>query len=480
MSDYTMTIGGEAAITKETFGVVNPATGEVFAEAPECTKDQLDDAFAAAASAQREWARDEGARREALARVAGVLMGANDVVSPVITAEQGKPLDQAAIEVFGSAIWCNYYAGLETPPQVIQDDESAYVEVVRRPVGVVAAITPWNFPLLLGFWKIAPALLAGNTVVLKPSPFTPLSSLKVAELLRDALPAGVLNVVSGGDELGAWMTSHPVPRKVSFTGSIATGKKVAMSAAPDLKRVTLELGGNDAAIVLDDADVSVVAKGLFDGAFANNGQVCSAIKRVYVPETLHDKLVDALVDQARAARVGEGTEPGVTLGPINNRPQFNRVCDLVAEAVGAGAKAPAGGAAMDRPGYFFEPTILTGLKEGVRIVDEEQFGPALPVIAYRDVDDAIERANSTHFGLSGSVWGQDHHRANAVAQRLECGTAWVNTHLALAPHQPFGGFKWSGVGHENGPWGLSEFSEVQTVFTKLEPGAERPKGTFVA
>jgi acyl-CoA reductase-like NAD-dependent aldehyde dehydrogenase len=199
-----------------------------------------------------------------------------------------------------------------------------------------------------------------------------------------------------------------------------------------------------------------------------------------VPESLQSAVVEALVEQARAARVGEGTEEGVQLGPINNAPQYARVKELVSEAIAKGASAPAGGHAMERPGYFFEPTILTNLAAGSRIVDEEQFGPALPVITYRELDDAIEQANSTHFGLSGSVWGTDHHRANAVAQRLECGTAWVNTHLALAPHQPFGGFKWSGIGIENGPWGLAEFTEVQTVFTKMEPGAERPTGTFVA
>jgi acyl-CoA reductase-like NAD-dependent aldehyde dehydrogenase len=336
-------------------------------------------------------------------------------------------------------------------------------------VGVVAAITPWNFPLTLAFWKIAPALLADNTLVLKPSPFTPLTTLKVAEILRGVVPPGVLNVVSGGDELGAWMTSHPVPRKVSFTGSIETGKKVALSAAPDLKRVTLELGGNDPAIVLDDADPAVVSKAIFAGAFNNNGQVCSAIKRVYVPEAMYDDVVDGLVAQAAAVKVGDGTEADSKLGPINNAPQFERVKELVGDALAHGARAAIGGHAMDRPGYFFEPTILAGLSDGTRIVDEEQFGPALPVISYRDVDDAVERANATHFGLSGSVWSADGDRAAAIAGRLECGTAWVNTHLALAPQQPFGGFKWSGVGVENGPWGLAEFTEVQVV--------HRSKGT---
>ena len=463
MPEYTMTIGGEPAVAAATFGVVNPATGSELARAPECTSVQLDAAFESAAKAQREWRADEAARRDTLRRMAEVLMGANDLLGPILTAEQGKPIGDAAIEVFGSAIWLQYFAELEAPPTVIRDDDQAYVEVVRRPVGVVAGITPWNYPLVLAFWKIAPALLAGNTIVVKPSPFTPLTTLRVGELLRDVVPPGVLNIVSGSDQLGAWMTTHPVPRKISFTGSIETGKKVALAAAADLKRVTLELGGNDPAIVLDDAEPAVVARGIFAGAFQNNGQVCSAVKRVYVPERLYGEVVAALVEEARAAKVGEGTEPGVTLGPINNKPQLDRVAELVADALSHGAKAATGGAPLDGPGYFFQPTILTDLMDGTRIVDEEQFGPALPVVAYRDLDDAVERANATHFGLSGSVWGADADRATEVAGRLECGTAWVNTHLALAPQQPFGGFKWSGIGVENGPWGLAEFSEVQAV-----------------
>ncbi len=463
MSDFVMTIGGDTVPAADSFGVVNPATGDVFAQAPECSREQLDAAFDAASKAQRDWKLDEDVRRQTLLKMADVLLASTGELAPVLTAEQGKPLGDANIEVFAAAIWCQYFANIETPPQVIQDDAEARVEVVRRPVGVVAAITPWNFPLTLAFWKIAPALLAGNTLVLKPSPFTPLTTLKVAEILRDVMPPGILNVVSGGDELGAWMTGHPVPRKVSFTGSIETGKKVAMSAAPDLKRVTLELGGNDPAIVLDDADPAVVSKAIFAGAFNNNGQVCSAIKRVYVPEALYDDVVEGLVAQAAAVKVGNGTDEGTKLGPINNKPQFERVKELVGDALSHGATAAVGGHAMDRPGYFFEPTILAGLSDGTRIVDEEQFGPALPVISYRDVDDVVERANATHFGLSGSVWSSDSDRAADVAGRLECGTAWVNTHLALAPQQPFGGFKWSGVGVENGPWGLAEFSEIQVM-----------------
>ena len=464
MPEAAMTIGGDDAPTEHTFGVRNPATGEVFAEAPECSREQLDAAFDSAAKAYRGWKSDEDLRRQTLLKMADVLLASSGDIAPLLTSEQGKTLGDANVEVFAAAIWCQYFANLASPSDVIQDDADALVEVVRRPLGVVAAITPWNFPLTLAFWKIAPALLAGNTMVLKPSPFTPLATLRTAELLRDVMPPGVLNVVSGGDDLGAWMTGHPVPRKISFTGSIETGKKVAQSAAPDLKRVTLELGGNDPAIILDDADPAWAAKAIFAGAFNNNGQVCSAVKRVYVPEALYDDVVEALASYASAVPVGDGTDPASKLGPINNAPQYERVKELVADALAGGATAVTGGKAMDRPGYFFEPTILAGLTDGTRIVDEEQFGPALPVISYRNLDDAIERANATHFGLSGSVWGTDTDRAAEVAAELECGTAWVNTHLALSPQQPFGGFKWSGIGVENGPWGLAEFTEVQAVY----------------
>ena len=458
-----MTIDGELVSTEGTFDVVNPATGAPETQAPDCTAQQLDAAMESAAKAYRGWRADEAARRDALRKAADVLMASANDIAPILTQEQGKPLGEATFEVYGAAMWLQYYAGLELPRQVLQDDESAFVEVIHRPLGVVAAITPWNFPLVLASWKIAPALVAGNTMVLKPSPFTPRSTLKLGEILRGVLPPGVLNVVSGQDPLGATMTGHPVPRKISFTGSVATGKKVAAAAAPDLKRVTLELGGNDPAIVLDDVDVDAMVDKLFWGAFQNNGQVCSAIKRVYVPESLHDRIVDGLAERARSVKVGAGTEADVRLGPINNRPQFERVSELVSDALSGGAVAVAGGKPMDGDGFFFEPTILTNLTDGVRIVDEEQFGPALPVITYRDIDEVVERANSTHFGLSGSVWGTDAERASRVAARLECGTAWINTHLALSPQQPFGGAKWSGIGVENGTWGLLSFCEPQVI-----------------
>jgi acyl-CoA reductase-like NAD-dependent aldehyde dehydrogenase len=463
VSDFTMTIDGKSVPGDSTFGVVNPATGQVFAQAPECSRGQLDAAMDAAVAAQKPWARDEARRRKALLDCAAAIQARLGELAPILTQEQGKPLAKALEELLGGAVWFQYTASLQIPVEVLQDDASARIEVRRRPYGVVGAITPWNFPVLLAIWKIAPALLAGNTLVLKPSPFTPLSTLKLGEILRDALPAGALNIVSGNDQLGAWITGHPAVRKISFTGSVATGKKVAAAAAPDLKRMTLELGGNDAAIVLDDADPSKVAEKLFWGAFSNSGQICSAIKRLYVPEKLEKPIVDALAAIAKGVKVGDGLQPEVQLGPLNNKMQFDRVNELIADAEQAGGRCVTGGTAKGGGGYFIQPTLVTGLKEGARLVDEEQFGPALPIVTYRSVEDAVERANGTMYGLSGSVWSSNVERAADVAGRLDCGTAWVNQHLAILPSTPFGGAKWSGIGVENGPWGLLGFTELQTV-----------------
>jgi acyl-CoA reductase-like NAD-dependent aldehyde dehydrogenase len=463
MREFAMSIDGAAVAAQQTFGVIDPATGQVFADAPECTRQQLGDAMAAAAAAG-DWGQDDQARVAALRQAADAVAAAQPDLAPILAREQGKPLQAAAFEVAETARWLSASADLETPREVVQDDERGYATVERRPLGVVAAITPWNFPLLLAGWKLGPALRAGNTVVLKPSPFTPLSSLALGEVLNQALPAGVVNVVSGGDELGGWMTGHPLVRKISFTGSVATGKLIAAAAAPDLKRYTLELGGNDAAIVLPDADVAQIGRRLFWGAFINNGQICAGIKRILVPESLHDDLVESLAEWAGKVRVGSWDEPRAQLGPINNAPQFERVSGLVEDALAQGAKAVAGGAPLSRPGYFFAPTILTGVAEGIRIVDEEQFGPALPVLTYRTVTEAIERANATCFGLSGSVWGTDTDEAATVAAQLDSGVVFVNDHLTLEPHMPFGGVKWSGVGVENGPWGLEEFSSLRTLY----------------
>ncbi len=463
MPDFQMTIGGEATRGTRSFGVVNPATGQEFAQAPDCTREELGAAMQAAETAYASWRRDEAARREALRRCAAVLREKAVELGPVLTREQGKPLPKAVGEFLGASIWFDTTAALELPVEVLQDDEKLRVEVRRRPLGVVGAITPWNFPIILAVWKIAPALLAGNTVVVKPSPYTPLATLELGRVLQEALPPGVLNVVSGGNDLGAWITDHPAVRKISFTGSVATGKRVAAAAAADLKRVTLELGGNDPAIVLPDVDPKSVAEKLFWGAFDNSGQVCVAIKRVYVHEDSYAGLLSELSELAGAVKMGDGMEEGVELGPINNAPQFERVRELVEDAERGGACIAAGGKAREGGGYFFEPTVVGDVDDGVRLVDEEQFGPVLPLVRYREVADAVARANAGNFGLGASVWSRDVARATEVAAELDCGTAWINQHKNLLPNVPFGGVKWSGIGVENGPWGLLGFTELQTV-----------------
>ncbi|HWD07414.1 MAG TPA: aldehyde dehydrogenase family protein [Amycolatopsis sp.] len=464
MNDYAMTIDGRPAATSGTFDVLDPATGEVFAQAPDCTEAQLNAAMEAAERAWSEWRREGlSVRRAALLAAQRVLADHAGELAELLTREQGKPAREAAEEITDAQAWFAYYAAVEDPPQILQDDDSARVEIVRKPLGVVAAITPWNYPLTLTSWKLAPALLAGNTVVLKPSPYTPLATLRFGRLLSDALPRGVVNVVSGRDPLGSRMTAHPVPRKISFTGSVATGKLVAAAAAADLKRTTLELGGNDPAILLDDLDPAGVAEKLFWSAFENNGQVCSAVKRIYAPASRYDDVVESLAAYARSRVVGPGSAAGTDLGPLNNEPQFVRVRELVDDALAKGARAAAGGAALDRPGYFFAPTILADLDDGYRIVDEEQFGPVLPVVRYDDVDEVVRRVNASRYGLTGSVWSDDPDRADRVARELDAGTVFVNTHLALQPNQPFGGAKWSGIGVENGIAGLHGFSEPQVI-----------------
>jgi acyl-CoA reductase-like NAD-dependent aldehyde dehydrogenase len=463
MAEFTMTINGKAVAGSKTVGVINPATGKTFAQVPDCSKAELDQAMDSAQKAFTTWSKDINLRRKVLGECSAALMNPPEGLARTLTQEQGKPLDKAGQEVMGTAFWAQYTSTLELPVEVVQDNAQSHIEVRRKPLGVVAAITPWNYPIMLAMWKIAPALLAGNTVVLKPSPFTPITTLMLGEILRDIIPPGVLNVVSGGDELGAMMTSHKVPRKISFTGSVETGKKVAAAAAPDLKRVTLELGGNDAAIVLPDVNPKEVAQKIFWGAFENSGQICSAIKRVYVHEKVYSTVLETLGEIAQGVKVGNGLDAGTQLGPLNNKPQFERVTELVEDAKKHGAKIVTGGKRIGNEGYFYAPTIVSEISDGVRLVDEEQFGPALPVMPYKDVDEAVRRANSTTYGLSGSVWGTDSDQAAEVAKQLECGSAWVNQHLAIAPNLPFGGAKWSGIGVENGPWGLLGFTEIQVV-----------------
>lgn len=468
MAPYTMTIAGESIAKQDEFEVIDPATATPFAHAPAADAADLARAMESAECAFASWRLDEARRRDALQRAAEAIQNDAESLARVLTREQGKPIKFARHEVIAASRTFAYHARLPIPVDVTQRDESSRIEVRRRPYGVVAAITPWNFPVLIAAGKVAAALLAGNTVVLKPSPFTPLSTLYLGTLLRSVLPPGVLNVLSGGDELGRLIAEHPAVRKISFTGSVATGKKVASSAASDLKRVTLELGGNDPAIVLDDVDVTESARALFWGAFTNSGQVCTAIKRMYVHESVFDQVREALVAIAQRTKVGNGLESDIDLGPVNNRPQYQRVAQLFDDATTRGAHVHTGGP-RSGAGYFFEPTVVSGLDEQAPLVAEEQFGPLLPLLPFSDLDEVVARANASHFGLSGSVWGRDAARATEVAAQLDCGTAWVNQHMAFSPAAPFGGSKWSGIGYENGPWGLDAFCQLQALNVRNRP-----------
>ncbi|MFI2511509.1 aldehyde dehydrogenase family protein [Streptomyces sp. NPDC018972] len=436
------------------FAVVDPATGEIFDEAPDQQPDELDGVVDRAHRAWRSWRAAPAARTTALHGAAEAVEAAGDDLARLLTREQGKPLAESYAEIARTAARLRYFADLAPRTRRITDGRPVGSEIRWRPLGPVAAIVPWNFPLQLAAAKFAPALAAGNTMVLKPSPFTPLATRLLGSVLATALPEGVLTVVTGREPLGARLASHPGIRHVTFTGSVPTGRAVAEAAAASLARVTLELGGNDAAVLLDDVEVDRIADRLFWAAFRNCGQVCMAVKRVYAPARLHAEVVEALAQRARTVAVGAGLDPDTRLGPVCNAPQFARVEQVTKQALGDGARAAAGGHRLDGPGYFFAPTVLTDVPPDSPVVTGEQFGPVLPVLPYRSLDEAVDAANGTAFGLGGSVWGTDLDRAEAVAGRLECGTAWINHHAELSLAQPFAGVKDSGVGVAGGPWGF--------------------------
>ncbi|WP_329558412.1 aldehyde dehydrogenase family protein [Streptomyces uncialis] len=436
------------------FAVLDPATGEPFDEAPDQRPEELDAVVARAQEAWRGWRTDPVARSTALLAAADAVEAAGPDIAPLLTREQGKPLAESNAEIDRTAARLRYFAGLHPRPQPLTDGRPVRSEIRWRSLGPVAAIVPWNFPLQLASAKFAPALAAGNTMVLKPSPFTPLATRLLASVISAALPEDVLTVVTGHEPLGARLASHPGIRHVTFTGSAPTGRAVAAGAAASLARVTLELGGNDAAVLLEDVEVERIADRLFWAAFRNCGQVCMAVKRVYAPARLYSDVVEALAQRAKDTVVGPGLDPGTQLGPVSNAPQLARVERRTAQALAAGARAVAGGHRLDRPGYFHAPTILADVPPDSPVVTEEQFGPVLPVLPYGNLDEAVEAANGTGFGLGGSVWGTDTDLAEAVAGRLECGTAWINHHAELSLAQPFAGVKESGVGVAGGPWGL--------------------------
>ena len=468
MSELNLTIGGKTHAVAARFDVINPATGEVAGTAPNATLADLDLAVAAAKAAFVDWSQKSDAELQAACEAVTAKIGEHaEELARLVTLEQGKPLNGLGSrwEIGGAQAWAGYTAGLSLPVKVLQDDNAGRVELHRKPLGVIGSITPWNFPVMIAIWHIMPALRTGNTVVIKPSPYTPLATLRLVELMNEVLPAGVVNIVSGEDRevnLGAAMSSHPDIRKIVFTGSSATGKRVMQSASATMKRLTLELGGNDAGIVLPDADPKAIAEGLFWGAFINNGQTCAAMKRLYVHDSIHDEVCKELVAYAAQIPVGHGLEEGSVLGPLQNRLQFEKVAGLVEDAKTRGQVLLGG---KPGEGLFFNPTIIAGLKNGDPLVDEEQFGPVLPVIRYTDLDEVIAAANDSENGLGGSIWTKDIEAGRKLAARMECGSVWLNKHGMIQPNAPFGGVKSSGLGVEFGEEGLAEYTDIQVVFS---------------
>lgn len=459
-----MTIDGLGVPAERVLDVRNPATGQVFAQAPAASAADLDRAVEAATRAFASWKTVPVEERKAALNKAAARIKANaDELAALFVAEQGRPLPGAKAEILGAAMWMQATTLLDIPVEVTEDSETRRVEVHHVPLGVVCGIVPWNFPVLLAVWKIAPALLAGNTLVLKPSPFTPLTTLRIGELIRDCFPAGVFNVISGGDELGPLMTSHKGFAKISFTGSTATGRRVMESAAKDLKRITLELGGNDAAIILPDVDVDAIAAQLFEGAFHNTAQVCVATKRMFIHADIYDRLRDRLHELAKTLPVGDGAQQGNRYGPIQNEPQYRRVLALLDDARANGLTLLEGGPVPDA-GYFVPLTLVDNPPDDSRVVVEEAFGPVLPLLKWTDVDDVVARANDSDYGLAGAVWSADPAKALEIAHRLDTGTVWINQNLQSTPFTPLAGAKQSGFGQENGLAGLLEFTRPKSIF----------------
>jgi len=471
MERYFMTIGGARVDSPENFEVVNPSTGRPFASVPAASAAHLDAAVAAARSAFPGWSATPVAERQRLIHELGAVLERNmPELMAIVTRESGKPMKGlngvgSGMELGGAIAWTHAAADFELPVDVIQDDAIARVEVHRKPLGVVASITPWNWPLMIAIWHVMPALRTGNAVVIKPAALTPAATLRFVELANAVLPPGVLNAISATHEagIGDAIARHPGIDKIVFTGSTPTGRRIMQSAAGNLKRLTLELGGNDAGIVLPDVSPKTVAPRLFGAAFHNNGQTCACLKRLYVHESIYDDVCKELAQLACQMTLGDGMLPETMLGPVQNAKQRAYVDELVADACRQGGRVLAGGENGSGAGYFYRPTVIADVTDGMRVVDEEQFGPVLPVVKYADIEDAIRRANDNPNGLGGSIWSSDLALASALGQRLECGTVWVNEHGALQPNAPFGGVKQSGLGVEFGTYGLEEYTTLQTL-----------------
>lgn len=467
---YMMSIDGELVGANKTIDVFNPANGEVVALAPDASEEQVNTAVAAAKKAQKGWGALSWDERGAyIAAYADALDAHKEEIITLLTTEQGKPRhSMATTEVEYAIFWVREVAKRRLEDETLEDTPEHIVKVAHTPLGVVGAITPWNFPILLGLWKIAPCLITGNTMVMKPSPYTPLGTLRFGEIAQTVFPKGVLNIVSGGNTQGAWLTEHEDISKISFTGSIATGKKVMASSSGTLKRLTLELGGNDPAILLPGTDYKSLIPTLFDAAYGNSGQWCIAAKRIYIHDSLYDDFLRDFVAFASEKTVGDGMNPETDLGPIQNTMQYDKLKSMFADVRANGYKVALGGTIDESlAGNFVPITVVDNPPKDSRIVREEPFGPILPLLRWTDVDQVVEDANDSDMGLAASVWGPNRDEAIALANRLEAGTVWVNEIHIHGIDIPFGGHKQSGMGVENGREGLEEFTNTKTyMFAK--------------
>ena len=473
---FRMLINGKLVHSTKVFEVVNPATGKVFAVAPDAAPDQVQAAIRAAKQGLKVWSKmGPNDRAQRMLQAASLIEANRSDLEYILSTEQGKTLAGAASETKTTISLFRQASEIVLPVKHVKETATHYLQTIRVPVGVVVGITPWNYPLSLGAGKIARALGHGNSVILKPSPLTPLSSLYLGELLKDVFPPGVVNIVSGADEhdvasVGQLLSESPEINLVSFTGSVPTGKRIMGACAKNITRVLLELGGNDPAIVLADANVLHAAKGIFTMSMANSGQICCAIKRVYVHESLFDAFVQEVVRLAKEAipSIGEGVKDGSTMGPLNNKAQIEKVQALVADAKEKGGEVLVGGKPpfhTNPNGYFFEPTIITNVSDGMRVVDEEQFGPVMPVMRYVDESDVIERANRGLYGLGASVWGRDPNSLNRIAGCLDAGIVWTNEHAILREGGTFGGMKQSGFRREGdfAEADIDSYTEMKTL-----------------
>lgn len=460
---YKLLVGGELVDAPTRTVIVNPVDETEAAQVPDGTTAIIDTAVAAATRAYAGWRASPFAqRRELLQSISQQLAAHAAELAQLLILETGRPLSVAQFEVGLAKQFVDYYAEQQIPVEVLSDDAARRVELHRKPLGVVAAIVPWNAPLYLAISKMAPALMAGNSVVVKAPPTAPLTLLKLGALIASIVPAGLINIVTGGNAIGAHLVAHPDVVKVSFTGSTQAGRSIMAAAAPSLKRLTLELGGNDAAIVLPDADPKSVAPALFAFAFFNSGQVCAVIKRLYVHDDIYDAVCDEIAALARAAtRVNEG-DPALQFGPVQNRNQYEKVLHFL-ERARADGKIIAGGEIGSGKGFFVPLTVVRDIGEGSQLVDEEPFGPILPIVRYANVEEVIAEANRSPYGLGASVWSSNPQKAAEVATRLESGSVWVNQHCALDPAVPFPAHKQSGLGVESGREGLLAYTALQVL-----------------